>query len=180
MLYVCNYIHMCSTCSVLSAFYEWLGYGIHDATNVISYSLSIHISEFIYTQSSLLGEICFPEPMIFAKCSEPVTYISLNVVPHLYTTQAHLMYHPLLHPLPQDGWTAVLLAALYGHKDLVQELCQTFGADFLHRKKVRPMQTVNGSDCVGVNCGSELCMYSSYWIIMCVSQPYSAWGGSQC
>ena len=37
---------------------------------------------------------------------------------------------------PQDGWTAVLLAAHYGHKEVVQELCETFGADFLHRNKV--------------------------------------------
>ena len=42
----------------------------------------------------------------------------------------------------QDGWTAVLLAARYGHKEVVQELCETFGADFLHRKKVKVMQTI--------------------------------------
>ena len=49
-------------------------------------------------------------------------------------------------PFPQDGWTAVLLSSCYGHKDLVQELCETFGADFLHRKKVRAMQSVCGSE----------------------------------
>ena len=43
---------------------------------------------------------------------------------------------------PQDGWTAVLLAARYGHKEVVQELCETFGADFLHRQKVKAMQTI--------------------------------------
>ena len=42
----------------------------------------------------------------------------------------------------QAGWTAVLLAAHYGHKELVQELCETFGADFLHKMKVRVMQTI--------------------------------------
>ena len=57
------------------------------------------------------------------------------------------MYLLLLHPLPQYGNTAVLLAALKGHKDLVQELCETFGADFLHRK------TVSGSEWL-----SELCV----------------------
>ena len=49
-------------------------------------------------------------------------------------------------PVPQDGWTAVLLAARYGHKKVVKELCETFGADFLHKKKVRAMQTVKGSE----------------------------------
>ena len=39
--------------------------------------------------------------------------------------------------LPQDGWTAVLLVACYGYQSLVQELCETFGADLLHRMKVR-------------------------------------------
>ena len=75
-----------------------------------------------------------------------------------------------LHALPQDGWTALLLAAHYGHQNLVQELWESFGADFLHRKKVRVMQTVSGSEWL-----SELCVYS---IIMCgcthrmtVSQP---------
>ena len=69
---------------------------------------------------------------------------------------------PYKHPLhvqftfvsfPQDGWTAVLLAARYGHKEVVQELCETFGADFLHKKKVRAMQTISGSEWL-----SELCI----------------------
>ena len=64
-----------------------------------------------------------------------------------------------MHFLPQDGWTAVLLAARYGHQSLVQELCESFGADFLHRKKVRVMQTVNVSEWL-----SEVCMYP---ITMC-------------
>ena len=53
-------------------------------------------------------------------------------------------------PLSQDGSTAVQLAAFKGHKDLVQELCEIFGADFLHRNKVRAMQTV--TVCGSVNC----------------------------
>ena len=56
-------------------------------------------------------------------------------------------------PFPQDGRTAVLLAACYGHKEVVQELCETFGADFLHRKKVRATQTISGSEWL-----SELCI----------------------
>ena len=57
-------------------------------------------------------------------------------------------------PFPQNGWTAVLLAARYGHKEVVQELCDTFEADFLHRMKVRAMQTISGSErlhelCIG-------------------------------
>ena len=67
------------------------------------------------------------------------------------------MYSPHLQSLHQDGWTAVLCAAFKGHKDVVQELCENFGADFLHRNKVRAMQTVSGSEWL-----SELCMYSSY------------------
>ena len=76
--------------------------------------------------------------------------ISLDIL----NTLCHTPLTPLLlvvsqstiAPFPQDGWTAILLAARYGHKDLVQELCETFGADFLHRKKVRAMQTVSGSE----------------------------------
>ena len=50
----------------------------------------------------------------------------------------------------------------------MQELCETFGADFLHREKVRVIQTEAALNVhVGVNFGSELCMYSSYQIIMC-------------
>ena len=59
------------------------------------------------------------------------------------------VYHnPILHAPPQDGWTTVLLAARYGHQSLVEELCESFGADFLHRKKVRAMQTVSGRACL--------------------------------
>ena len=68
------------------------------------------------------------------------------LLPRFYHTSTHLMYSPLFAPLPQDGWTAVLLAARYGHKEVVQELCETFGADFLHKKKVRAMQTMSGSE----------------------------------
>ena len=81
-----------------------------------------------------------------------------------------LCHNPILHALPQDGWTALLLAAHNGHQSLVQELCEDFGADFLHRKKVRAMQTVSGSEWL-----SELWLYP---IITCgcthrstVSQP---------
>ena len=77
-----------------------------------------------------------------------------------FTPSLFLPYkHPLnvqstFAPVPQDGWTAVLLAAFCGHKEVVQELCETFGADFLHKNKVRAMQTINGSEWL-----SELCMY---------------------
>ena len=70
----------------------------------------------------------------------------------LYKQPLHLQSTFAL--FPQDGWTAVLLAAYCGHKEVVQELCETFGADFLHRKKVRAMQTISGSEWL-----SELCMY---------------------
>ena len=57
---------------------------------------------------------------------------------------------------PQNGNTAVLLAAHCGHKEVVQELCETFGADFLHRKKVMAMQIISGSGWL-----SELCCSKS-------------------
>ena len=75
---------------------------------------------------------------------------TLPVCATMDVTFSFLPYKHPLHvqstfaPLPQDGWTAVLLAARYGHKKVVQELCETFGADFLHRKKVRAMQTISG------------------------------------
>lgn len=55
----------------------------------------------------------------------------------------------------QDGWTAALLAARFGHKGTVQELFETFRADFLHRKKVRAMPTVSGIEWL-----RELCMHN--------------------
>ena len=69
-----------------------------------------------------------------------------------FTLSSFLPYkHPLdvqstFVPFPQDGWTAVLLAARCGHKEVVQELCETFGAVFLHKNKVRAMQTMSGSE----------------------------------
>ena len=62
---------------------------------------------------------------------------------------------------PQDGSTAVLLAAFNGHKEVVLELCETFGADFLHRKKVRAMQTISGSEWL-----SELCIDRTHAITL--------------
>ena len=62
------------------------------------------------------------------------------------TSSLHVQF--TVASFPQDGWTAVLLAARCGHKEVVQELCETFGADFLHRKKVRAMQTISGSTCL--------------------------------
>ena len=59
--------------------------------------------------------------------------------------------HFCLLSLDQEGWTTVLVAARYGHRSLVQELCEAFRADILHRRKVRVMQTVvavSGVDCI--------------------------------
>ena len=64
----------------------------------------------------------------------------------LYTYVSTVVSQFTIAPFPQNGWTAVLLAARFGHKDLVQELCETFGADFLHRMKVRTMQTVSARE----------------------------------
>ena len=85
---------------------------------------------------------------------------TLPLCASLDVTSSFLLYkHPLhVHSFhfasfPQDGWTAVLLAARYGPKDVVQELCETFGADIFHRKKVKAMQTISGSEWL-----SELCI----------------------
>ena len=61
----------------------------------------------------------------------------------------------------QDGWTAVLLAACHGQKELEQELCETFGADFFHRKKVKAMQTISGSEWL-----SELCIEKTHAVTL--------------
>ena len=62
---------------------------------------------------------------------------------------------------PQDGWTAVLLAARYGHKEVVQKLCETFGADFLYRKKVKSMHAISGSEWL-----SELYIYGTHAVTL--------------
>ena len=36
----------------------------------------------------------------------------------------------------QDGCTAVMLSAEYGHEELVELLCESYEADLLYRKKV--------------------------------------------
>ena len=94
----------------------------------------------------------------------------------LDVTSSFLPYKHPLHvqstfaPFPQDGWTAVLLAAHYGHKEVVQELCETFEADFLHRKKVRAMRIISRDEWL-----SKLCMFRfitcGYTNWMTVRQP---------
>ena len=80
---------------------------------------------------------------------------AISTLPLCASLEVTSSFLPYKHPVhvqstfasfPQDGFTAVLLAARYGHKDVVQELCETFEADFLHRKKVRAMQTISGSE----------------------------------
>ena len=79
----------------------------------------------------------------FALRSQQVSRLLPTSV-HMYINFLFVLCHdPNLHALPQDGWTAVMLAARCGHQSLVQELCETFGADFLHTKKVRAMQTLS-------------------------------------
>ena len=87
-----------------------------------------------------------------------ITFDFLNTLCHTPLTPLLLVVsQSTIAPFPQDGWTAVLLAARYGHEDLVQELCETFGADFLH-SKVRTMQTVNDSECTHVGHG-RICLH---------------------
>ena len=62
---------------------------------------------------------------------------------------------------PQDGLTAALLAARYGHKEVAQELCDTFEADFLHRNKVWAMQTISDSEWL-----SELCIDGTHAVTL--------------
>ena len=79
--------------------------------------------------------------------SVTATNVIVPVLPVLPVLNVHclptyFLSQSTIAPFPQDGWTALLLSAFNGHKELVQELCETFGADFLHRMKVRAMQTV--------------------------------------
>ena len=73
---------------------------------------------------------------------------------HFSTIQALIYLQSTFASFPQDGWTAVQLAARYGHKKVVQELSKAFGTDFLYRMKVRAMQTISGSEWL-----SDLWMY---------------------
>ena len=103
-------------------------------------------------------------------CSLHSVLFSLIYTFHFSTLQfivyaCHYMFY--FASLSQYGTTAVQCAALNGHKDLVQELCETFMADFLHRNKVRTMQTVSGCEwlselCMpGFNVGCDLCPFTS-------------------
>ena len=85
----------------------------------------------------------------------------------LSTIQAHICCTFFFALFPQYGNTAVLLAAVKGHEDLVQELCDTFGADFLHREKVRAMQTVSGSEWLSALC---MCGFS----VECYLCPFTS------
>ena len=76
--------------------------------------------------------------------------VTSSFLPYMQATTSCTFHFPFF---PQDGWTAVLLAARCGHKEVVQELCETFEADVLHRKKVKAMQTISGSEWL-----SELCI----------------------
>ena len=97
--------------------------------------------------------------VVFSK----VLMCAISTLPFCASLDVNSSFLPYKHPLyvhsfhfaslPQDGWTAVLFAARYGHKEVVQELCETFGADFLHRKKVKAMQTISDSEWL-----SELCI----------------------
>ena len=52
-------------------------------------------------------------------------------------------------PFLQDGWTALFYATHNGHADLVRLLCEVYGADVLHRNKVRAVHTTSVIGCLG-------------------------------
>ena len=105
--------------------------------------------------------VCFVT-LVFAQAQCGFVCLENSITSSSLPCSTDLMYRLILHPLPQIGNTAVLLAALKGHKDLVQELCETFGADFLHRDKVRTMLTASDSEwlsncaCVSALVGCDL------------------------
>ena len=78
--------------------------------------------------------------VLMCAISTPPLCASYNVnssfLPYKHSLHVHSFHFT---SFLQDGWTAVLLAACHGQKELVQELCETFEADFLHRKKVKAM-----------------------------------------
>ena len=65
-------------------------------------------------------------------------YSLINVI-YKHTLDVQSIFTPFL----QNGTTALLLATRYGHTDLVQLLCESYGADVLHRNKVRAMYTAS-------------------------------------
>ena len=85
-------------------------------------------------------------------------FASLDVTSSFPPYKRPLYIPSIFASFPQDGSTAVLLAAGCGHKEVVQELCETFGADFLHSKKVRAMLIIGGSEWL-----SKLCMF---WVTL--------------
>ena len=85
-------------------------------------------------------------------------YVTSSFLPYMQAPTSCTFYFA---SFLQDGWTAVLLAACYGHKEVVQELCETFGADFLHQNKVKAMQTISGSEWL-----SELCIHRTHAVTL--------------
>ena len=70
-------------------------------------------------------------------------YVTSSFPPYMQASTSCTLHFA---SFPQNGRTAVLLAAHYGHKEVVEELCETFGADIFHKKKVKAMQTMSGSE----------------------------------
>ena len=82
-------------------------------------------------------------------------YFLLSTIHPVYVQSTSFFIH--ISSSLQDGWTAVLAAARCGHKEVVQELCETFEADVLHRKKVRFMWNISGnSACTQSSCVAAL------------------------
>ena len=78
-------------------------------------------------------------PPIFVPCK----VICLDVTPLSMSYKHTLDVQSIFTPFLQDGSTALFYATQYGHTDLAQLLCESYGADVLHRTKVRAMHTAS-------------------------------------
>ena len=91
-----------------------------------------------------------------------IVYIVCYSLPMSY--KRTLDVQSIFIPFLQNGWTALFCATLNGHADLVRLLCEVYGADVLHRNKVRAMHTTSVIGCLG-----ELkCVCVCVCVCMCV------------
>ena len=76
-------------------------------------------------------------------CEELLYITKLPLATDIINASITLDVQSIFTPFLQNGTTALLLATQYGHTDLVQLLCESYGADILHRNKVRAMHTAS-------------------------------------
>ena len=107
----------------------------------------------------LIGILCIS----LVPYSTIVCYIGCYSLPMSYkhTLDVQSNFIPFL----QNGWTALFCATQNGHTHLVRLLCEVYGADILHREKVRAMHSTSVIGCLGqLNC---VCVWGGGWVCVC-------------